>query len=135
MKNTKLSLIFIIISACFLFGCKTEDDSFIEEGINGEWIWQQSGGGFGGWVLTPESQNATIKLIIDDTIYKEFVNDSLVLETSYELVISEEILIGTKEKDLIRFESGREKAILISDSELELIDQCFDCYSHRYIRN
>jgi hypothetical protein len=85
--------------------------------------------------LTPESQNVTIKLIIDDNIYKEFVNDSLVLETGYELVISEEILIGTTEKDLIRFESGREKAIMISDSELELIDQCFDCYSHRYIRN
>ena len=49
--------------------------------------------------------------------------------------ISDETLLGTEEKTFIRFESGGEQAIVISDSELELIDQCFDCYNHRFKRN
>lgn len=135
MKIIRINLIFSFILTLILFGCKKDDERFKANGINGEWIWVESTGGIGGWTLTPESENITKKLIIDDFIYKEFVNDSLVLETEYELGISEEKLIGTKEKTFIKFASGGEQAIIMADSELQFIDQCFDCFNHRYKRN
>jgi len=73
--------------------------------------------------------------VIDDFLYKEFINDSLVLETQYELGISNEPLLGTEEKTFIKFDSGRELAVIIGAIHLELIDQCYDCYIHRYKRN
>lgn len=133
INGMNLSLSFILISV--LAGCKKEDDCYKAIGINGEWIWVESVGGFGGWTLTPESEKMTKKLVIDDFFYKEFVNDSLVLETKYELGISDEPLLGTEEKTFIKFDSGGEQAIIIGDTELEFIDQCFDCFSHRYKRN
>ena len=135
MRALKKIFLFSIILIFNLIGCKKEDECFKAIGINGEWVWIESVGGFGGWTLTPESEGIMKKLIIDDFKYKEFVNDSLVLETEYELGISDETLLGTEEKTFIRFESGGEQAIVISDSELELIDQCFDCYNHRFKRN
>ena len=83
----------------------------------------------------PESESITKELIIKDFVCKWFVNDSLVLETEYELGISDETLLRTEEKTFIRLESGGEKTILILDSELELIDQCFDCFNRRFIPN
>ncbi|MCB0521972.1 MAG: hypothetical protein KDD27_23720 [Saprospiraceae bacterium] len=135
MKIIRTNLIFTFILILILLGCKKDDECFKAIGINGEWIWVESVGGFGGWTLTPESESITKKLIIDDFFYKEFVNDSLVLETEYELGISEETLLGTEERTFIKFDSGGEQAIIIEDSELELIDQCFDCFNHRYRRN
>ena len=135
MRALKKIFLFSIILIINLIGCKKEDECFKAIGINGEWVWIESVGGIGGWTLTPESEGIMKKLIIDDFKYKEFVNDSLVLETEYELGISDETLLGTEEKTFIRFESGGEQAIVISDSELELIDQCFDCYNHRFKRN
>jgi hypothetical protein len=135
MRALKIIFLFSFILIFNLIGCKKEDECFKAVGLNGEWVWIESVGGFGGSTLTPDSERIMKKLIIDDFKYKEFVNDSLVLETEYELGISDETLLGTKEKTFIRFESGVEQAIVISDSELELIDQCFDCYNHRFKRN
>lgn len=136
MKTFGINLIGLMILTSITMGsCKKDDECIKGVGINGEWIWIESVGGFGGWTWTPETENVTKKLIIDDFIYREFINDSLVLETEYELGISDETLLGTEERTFIRFESGGEQAIIISDSELKLIEQCFDCFNHRYRRN
>ncbi len=135
MKAIRINLIFSIILAIVLFGCKKEEESIKITGLEGEWIWIESIGGIGGWTLTPESENMTKKLIIEDFVYKQFVNDSLVLEAGYEVGISEEPLLGSEEKTFIRFDSGIKQAVIISGSELELIEQCYDCFSHRYSRN
>lgn len=135
MNGIRIHLIFSIILAIVLFGCKKEEESFKITGLEGEWIWMESIGGIGGWTLTPESENMTKKLIIEDFVYKQFVNDSLVLEAVYEVGISEEPLLGSEEKTFIRIDSGIKQAVVISGSELELIEQCYDCFYHRYSRN
>ncbi len=135
MKITKFNLALSIILILVLFGCKKEDDDTKTGTINGEWTWVESTGGFGGWTLTPESENMTKKLVIDNFFFKEFVNDTLVLETQYELGISDEPLLGTEEKTFIAYDSGGEQAIIIGETELILFDQCYDCFEHRYRRN
>lgn len=114
--------------------CHKDEPCDAVTGLNGQWIWIESVGGFGGETITPSSANLTRKLVIDDFTYKVFENDSLVFETQYELGISDEPLLGTEERTFIRFGSGEEKAIVLGGNELILTDQCFDCYTHRYRR-
>lgn len=134
MRKRFVSIYFFISLVLMVAGCSKEDDCSQSNDLKGEWIWVESVGGIGGWTLTPESQNVTKKLVIDDATFSEFVNDSLIFKSTYTLGISEKALIGTTEKTYIRYESGNQQAILIKGSELELIDQCYDCYSNRYLR-
>ncbi len=134
MRKRFVSIYFFISLVLMVAGCSKEDDCSQSNDLKGEWIWVESVGGIGGWTLTPESQNVTKKLVIDDATFSEFVNDSLIFKSTYTLGISEKVLIGTTEKTFIQFETGNQKAILINGADLELIDQCYDCYSHRYRR-
>ncbi len=134
-KTIALNFCALMLLSILPFGCSNDDDSIKPIDIKGEWTWIESVGGFGGWTLTPESEDITKRLIIDDFVYQEFWNDSLVLDTGYEIKLSEETLVGTEDNTIIEFDSGDRQAIVIVDSNLELIDQCIDCYSHRYRRN
>lgn len=126
MRNiTAKTLLYCLL--LLLFSCRKETGCLQGTGLSGEWIWTASYGGLGGWTLTPMSEMATQRLIIDDFFFREFVNDSLVFESEYDLGISEEPLPGTEERAYIEFESGGIRAIVIGASELELIEQCFDC--------
>ena len=134
MRKRFVSIYFSISIVLMVAGCSKEEDCSQSNDLKGEWIWVESVGGIGGWTLTPESQNVTKKLVIDDATFSEFLNDSLIFKSTYTFGISEKALIGTTEKTYIRYESGNQQAILIKGSELELIDQCYDCYSNRYLR-
>ncbi len=131
----RINIIVLIILILFLLGCTKENNCPKNTSINGEWIWVKTGGSRAG-PITPESTGISRKLVIDDFIYREFENDSLVLETQYELGISDEELYGTKERTFIEFASGGyRRAIIISETKLELISQCFDCPYDEYKRN
>ncbi len=132
--TVKTNLIALILLILFLSGCTKENNCPKNTSINGEWIWVETGGSRAG-PITPESTGISKKLIIDDFIYREFENDSLVLETQYELGISDEELYGTNERTFIEFDSGYRRAVIISETKLELISQCFDCPYDEYRRN
>lgn len=135
MRKRFVSIYFFILLVAMSIGCDKETHCpESNNGLKGEWTWVESMGGIGGWTLTPESQNVTIKLVIDEETFSEFVNDSIIFKSTYTLGISEGELIGTTEKTYIQYEPRNQQAILINGSELELIDQCYDCYSHRYMR-
>lgn len=134
MKSNKTHLVMAALLSLVFLGCQKGHDCVVRMSLYGEWTWVESQGGIGGWTLTPESENLTRKLVIDDFYYEKYVNDSLVLKTEYDLTISEDVLLGTEEKTVIRFPSGEEQAIIISKTELQLIEQCFDCFHHRYKR-
>jgi hypothetical protein len=133
MKNRFVSIYFSISLVLMVAGCSKEEDCAQNNDLKGEWTWVESVSGWG-FTYTPESQNVTKKLVIDDENFSEFVNDSLIFKSIYTLGISEKELIGTTEKTFIRFESGNRKAIIINQCNLELIDQCYDCDTHRYKR-
>lgn len=91
-------------------------------------------GGIGGWTLTPESENITRKLIISDDIYREYVNDTLVYEKKFVSGISKDKLIDTDVRTYIQFESGEKLATIVRRSDLELIEQCIDCFKYYYTK-
>lgn len=117
----------------FLFAsCKKEQACPKPAGIHGEWEWVQSFGGFGGWTNTPESEGYRIKLVIDDLIYREFKNDSLVFESQYDLVIRPDSVWNTN--TYIEFDAGGAQAFKIKEDTLFLYDLCADCFNHVYKR-
>lgn len=131
MKNkTILPLVLGIILAAA--ACRKENECELPTGIQGEWIWKQSVGGFGGWTLTPESEMITRKLKIDDLLYQEFVNDSLVISEEYDLDIRDETYFGTNTYLVV--ENHAEYAAKIEGAKLELYELCFDCFTHEYRR-
>ena len=131
MKTTlAISLLF-----CLLACHKKDDPCEKPTGLAGEWIWVESVGGIGGWTETPATEHQTKTLKIDDYYFREYVNDTLAFESQYDLGISDEVLVGTEARTYIEFTpSGELKAIVTSDTELLLYDQCIDCFTHRYKR-
>jgi len=132
MKNKWIQL----FNGCLLLllmSCHKDKDCEQATGIHGEWIWVKSVGGFGGWTQTPESDGVTKKLKIDDFQFEEYLNDSLVFKSAYDLEMRNDTVFGTN--TFIQFENGGEQAILINKTQLQLFDQCADCFSHTYKRN
>lgn len=131
MKDKRNCFFAIVVSLTAFFpSCRK--DCPVPAGIYGEWMWVESIGGIGGWTLTPESEMITKRLLIDDFTFKEFVNDSLVFESEYDLEIRQDTFFGTDR--YIKFKLGDERAIKIGESELEIYELCADCFFHKYQR-
>lgn len=107
------------------------EDSARPTGINGEWIWQKSVSPWG--TATPENTGEQRSLNIDDFIYRELINDSIVFESQYDLILREDSIYG--DQKYIVFPSGYEEGIDISESELIRIETMwFDGFNHYYHR-
>lgn len=130
MKNNRILLFFgcmtLLIASCHKDECEQSG------AICGEWIWEKSVGGFGGWTETPASKGVAKKLKISDFTFESYVNDSLVFQSGYDLEIRPDTSFGTN--TYIKFEQGGEQAILIKATRLELYDLCADCFMHSYVR-
>lgn len=140
MKSIKKTLLFISLMSLALLACDKEkycaEECYTAIGINGEWIWVESTGGLAGHTITPATEGFSQRIVIDDFVYKGYVNDSLTIETQYELELVEATEAGGEETVFIRFESGSRQRVLILDTELRLEDVDFtDGYSHYYRRN
>lgn len=127
--NIRIPLCFMI----FLTGCSLLP-GHAENDLKGSWDWVLSQGGFGGWKLTPESEGFSKTLIINDGQYYTITkNGEPVEEGTYEIKLLE---FDGSVRPAIKFESGfTESFILQSDDTLRLLDTCFDCYYHVYVRS
>lgn len=122
--NILSGILFVII----LVSCEKDCIS----SINGEWILVQTESG--GIITTPEDYGENVNLKIDDFIYKMFVNDSLVFETQYDLILKPDSVLGPKQ--FIVFESGYEQGISITETEMEITDYNWIHFIHyMYRRN
>ena len=126
-------IIGLIITIGFL-SCEKDMPQPEETGIQGTWIWVKTYGGIGGWEYTPETEMYTRKLIIDETHYKEFIDDSLTLELEYELGVTQKSQIGTTDSTYIEFSIDGRMAYHLDKDELELHQQAFDGFSFYYER-
>jgi hypothetical protein len=103
----------------------------VTSGIAGEWIWIESIGGWG--TFTPKILGYNETLIIDDYFFRRFYNDSLIQEVQYDLLIRTDSVTGNSH--FLRFESGYEQLIELTEDELILSDfHIIDGYTHYYSR-
>ena len=126
MKN----LFYFLLASTLFIACKDEDED--PNALIGEWEWVQSYGGIQGQTLTPQSEGVTKHLEIDDDTYKEFINDSLIFQSGYEIEARQDSIFGTDQ--VITFDTGYELAFIQGGDNLQLIELCFDCFDHSYVR-
>jgi len=69
---------------------------------------------------TPENTGEQRMLKIDDYIYREIINDSVVFESQYDLIIREDSLYA--DQTLIVFPSGYEEGILVNKYQLRRVE-------------
>lgn len=119
-----LLCVYIILSSC-------EKDCIKPIGISGNWIWDKSVSTWGTW--SPENSGERRELKIDDYYYKEFLNDSLVFESQYDLVIRIDSIYGPQ--SYIVFPSGYEEGISFNESNLVRVETMYiDGFTHYYHR-
>ena len=123
------AILVVICTSVAFFSC--ENDDVRSTGIYGEWIWEKSVSPLA--TLTPENSGEQRMLNIDDFIYREIINDVIVFESQYDLIIRMDSLYG--DQKYIVFPSGYEEGIDISGSELIRTEaQWFDGFKHYYHR-
>lgn len=130
-----LSCVFVFSTV--LMSCDKQSDPEIclkDVCIGGEWIWQESYGSIAGTTITPETEMQTRKLIITDSHYQEFVNDSMILETEYDYLITDELSTFTEDSLVLKLTSGNWYAVFEEDEKLILFEPCADCWEHTYCK-
>jgi hypothetical protein len=100
--------------------------------VRGDWRWDHSTGGLGGWTVTPATQGYTKRVLIDDFWYREYRNDTLFFESQYDIEVRQDSFFGAN--TYLRFSNGGEYAYVLRYNELDLYEQCFDCFAHFFVR-
>jgi len=112
--------------------CKTHELAF-EDQLVGQWQWVESTGGIDGRTDTPNNTGKEIILEFSTTTLRTFLNGSLDTEISYEVQLGSTIY-STDPTELIIYENGSKQSVQLKAAELILLDECYDCFQHRYTR-
>ena len=133
-----LPSIFLIILSILLFtlSCDNSTSANTEDKIVGEWIWIQSSGGWTGGIINPDSVGYNIKIVFEKYgVYKEYKDDSLAI-TSHYVIEQKQYGANSEKRDFLIIENHHvEQLIEFEDSNnLNLVDNCMDCYVHKYHR-
>ncbi len=99
----------------------------------GDWEWVRSVGGIAGNTITPESAGYTKTTHFQtDSTYQEYRNDTLFLSTRFRLY---QRPLGKVLVDMLQIDDFEPAQIVtVTDSTLDLMDECIDCYLHSYRR-
>jgi hypothetical protein len=136
MKILPFSFLIIFSILLFTLSCENSTSTNSEDKLVGEWIWIQSGGGYFGVILNPDSVGYNLKIVFEkDGMYKEYKDDLLVIESHYEIE-QKQYGANNEKRDFLIIEGNHvEQLIEFEDSNnLNLIDNCMDCYVHKYHR-
>ena len=113
-----------------------QESTFTESEVYGEWIWLFSKGGLMDHTLTPETVKSSKRIVITkDHVAMFFAGDSLILRKNYQIQ-SEKTVFSESFRPVFRL-AGMQKTqmiALIGKDTLELKDNAFDGYTHRYVR-
>ncbi len=128
MKN--IFFTFILIT---LIGCTQEGDINLNSRLIGKWKWIESSGGIDGRTEIPESTGNVVTIEFTSTTMKTFVNGNLESEVNYEIQSGSSIRT-TEKTDLIVYENGTIHSVLLEGNSLVLIEECYDCFQHNYLK-
>ncbi len=129
-------LIIPLLSFCLLYACskdlQQQEICIDDVCIDGHWNWLESYGSIAGITITPETENETKKLIIDENSFQGFVNDSMTVYTGYEYVKTDELETFTNDSLVLKLESGQWYAVFREANKLILFEPCADCWQHTF---
>jgi hypothetical protein len=132
----KLLWVVVIVGIVFPAGCKKTSTNLPTSQIAYMWEWTQSTGGLAGVIQTPQSEGYTQATDFDDNgQYTKYRDNAIIASGAYSLTRNVSQLDGI-EYDMVVFNDGTApQAILsVSDNQLVLREECFDCFTHTYRR-
>lgn len=121
-------IIFVMLTA--------QENAFNESDIYGEWKWLYSKGGLMDHTLTPENTNMLKRIVLTkDHVAMFYAGDSLTLRKNYQIQSEKTIFSGSPQVVLRLVGLKKTQALtLTANDSLELKDNSFDGYTHRYVR-
>ncbi|RRB04447.1 hypothetical protein [Larkinella rosea] len=132
------------------WGCQPNEP---KHPIVGDWRWVSSTGGIATLHLKPRDNDVRILRFKEDGIFEVYSNQALLYSGNYQLINAKSIYNADKEpgisvsnfvsqkKDTINFYplylmNGNNSIIRkVSTRELELADNCDDCFRHTFTRD
>ena len=122
-----------LLIAGILSSCSEKTEVLDSIDLIGEWTWVKSTGGVTGDTETPESSGKQMTIEITEENYRKYVNGSLEQELSYFLIQGQSIW-SPMPMNMFVFEDESKQSIELDGDKLILYDECYDCYSHEYVR-
>jgi hypothetical protein len=130
MKN---NLFISVIAVLFLISCEKENDH--SSLLLGKWNWTYTYGGITCSEYTPKSTGD--KIIIEytsDSLFRRYVNDTLIDECKYQVIDSSLVFDGDKAV-IIKYDGLLTQAFVMKGlGELYLYDVCWDGFEKHYNR-
>ena len=117
-----------------LLSCQKEDEQDFTKKIQGVWNWEKSIGGFGGWTLTPKTENYSKTLYIGTNTIKEFKDNKLLYTTNSILEKNKDTITQNCNYYLNTFNGPPFQSIRIDDQYLIFTDGWGDGYCYYYRR-
>ncbi|MBA8986468.1 hypothetical protein [Sphingobacterium cellulitidis] len=128
MKKFRILYLIPLIMGC----ASNQGTSSKPPKIIGNWQWLETSGGFAGIKKTPESSNEIKHLqITKDSIFY-YENGELTSAQPYKLKLTKSML-NNKDGWLLN-ENPHKVFVQRQDSTLLMQEDCFDCFSHRYVK-
>lgn len=140
MKRVETLMLAVILVAIAALGIHcTKKSSPTSPGGDtylGKWIWQQSVGGFAGETRTPATVGYTQALEFStDLTYRGYRDGVWVTEGHYTVTWEKTDWLADSGY-VVRYDnSSMEQIIMWHADTLELVDICYDCFWHLYVRD
>lgn len=128
----KKILVALIIGST-LFSCSNDDDSQHNSALIGTWVWTSSSGGIAGIEETPQSTGDTRIIEISANSIKRYRNGTLESQINYLINTSISIIYNDSYEMIIQ-ENEFKFIFEITGSNLVLIEDCIDCFTHEYVK-
>lgn len=121
-------LLFCSVLISLFGGCATSRHA--RTGYEGTWILQQQTGGFAGMTTRPEKETV---LVIGRGTMEQYENGALVSKGPFK-VEKARVIHSSGLQDVIATDKIMKQSVSVTGDTLILTDQCYDCYSYRYIK-
>ena len=133
MKTFKIISIFTIAVLIFTISCKNDD---LDSKLYGTWTWLESSGGYSFLRYTPETEGYYLAIEFDKSgNFKIYKNEQL--ETIDKFTIKKGKSIYTsKITNLLEYkeQSIMQSIEFVKNDTLILRDECYDCFTHIYVK-
>jgi hypothetical protein len=145
-QTVKIQILFIVLISSFMGACRKDitTPNSASEKLFGKWTWIQSSGGIGGNLKSPKTEGYSNSIEFSDKgIYKTFKDGKQTDKMKYSLTEGKSIYLPGKGiiiefKDIGLFDKDntplKQSMQFFGNDTLFLSEECYDCYSHLYVR-
>jgi hypothetical protein len=127
-----------VLALCALTGCSGARSLTAEHrDLAGYWNWVESCGGFAGQCRTPESEGYIKTLSFDSNrTYVVYIDKVPVELGTYYMTKQGGSILGPETVEVIVLSEGSKRLIIraLTPDTLGLVEDCYDCFGHSYVR-